>query len=157
VFTIPRAVLPPAGARVKDLADPTRKMSKSARDAVGVVFALDEPDQIRRKIRRAVTDGGSVPVHEPETRPGMANLLEILAACRGGAPADLASEFSSYGAVKDAVADAVIEELRPLRSRASELLDDVAELDRVRKAGAERARERGSHRLDAALRMIGAN
>jgi tryptophanyl-tRNA synthetase len=87
----------------------------------------------------------------------MANLLEILAACRGGSPADLAAEFSSYGAVKDAVADAVIEELRPLRSRASALLDDVAELDRVRKAGAERARERGSHRLEAALRMIGAN
>ncbi|MEU4517087.1 tryptophan--tRNA ligase [Amycolatopsis sp. NPDC024027] len=157
VFTIPRAVLPPAGARVKDLADPTRKMSKSARDAVGVVFVLDEPDQIRRKIRRAVTDGGSVPVHAPETRPGMANLLEILAACRGGSPAELADEFSSYGAVKDAVADAVIEELRPLRERASSLLDDVAELDRVRKAGAERARERGSHRLDAALRMIGAH
>ncbi|MEU7782645.1 tryptophan--tRNA ligase [Amycolatopsis sp. NPDC049159] len=157
VFTIPEAVLPPAGARVKDLTDPTRKMSKSTRDAAGVVFALDEPDQVRRKIRRAVTDGGSVPVHAPDTRPGMANLLEVLAACRGGSPADLAEEFTSYGAVKDAVADAVIEELRPLRERALTLLEDVAELDRVRKAGAERARERGSHRLDAALRMIGAN
>jgi tryptophanyl-tRNA synthetase len=131
-------------------------MSKSTRDAVGVVFALDEPDQIRRKIRRAVTDGGTVPVHSPDTRPGMANLLEILAACRGGSPDDLAGEFSSYGAVKDAVADAVIEELRPLRERALTLLEDAAELEKVRKAGAERARERGAHRLDAALRMIGA-
>jgi tryptophanyl-tRNA synthetase len=112
---------------------------------------------VRRKIRRAVTDGGSVPVHAPDTRPGMANLLEILAACRGGSPADLAEEFSSYGAVKDAVADAVIEELRPIRERALTLLDDVAELDRVRKAGAARATERGSHRLSSALRMIGAS
>jgi tryptophanyl-tRNA synthetase len=157
VFTVPKAVLPPAGARVKDLTDPARKMSKSTRDEAGVVFVLDEPDQVRRKIRRAVTDGGSVPVHAPDTRPGMANLLEILAACRGGSPEELAGEFASYGAVKDAVADAVVEELRPVRERALTLLDDVAELNRVRQAGAARAAERGSHRLSAALRMIGAS
>jgi tryptophanyl-tRNA synthetase len=155
VFTVPKAVLPPAGARIKDLTDPTRKMSKSTRDSAGVVFVLDEPDQIRRKIRRAVTDGGTVPVHAPETRPGMANLLEILAACRGGSPEKLAEEFSSYGAVKEAVAEAVIEELRPIRERTLALLEDVAELDRVRKAGAARAADRGSHRLSSALRMIG--
>ena len=156
VFTIPKAVLPPAGARVRDLADPTRKMSKSSGDSPGVVFVLDDPDQIRRKIRRAVTDGGSIPVFSPDTRPGMANLLEILAACRGGSPADLAEGFKSYGAVKDAVADAVIEELRPVRERAVELLADQAELERIRKEGAARATARGEHRLSSALRMIGA-
>jgi tryptophanyl-tRNA synthetase len=156
VFTVPEAVLPPAGARVMDLAEPTRKMSKSARDSAGVVFVLDEPDAIRRKIRRAVTDTGSDPAYEPASRPGVANLLDILAACRGGSPADLAAEFSSYGTLKDAVADAVIEELRPVRERMRELLDDVAQLDKIRKAGAARAAERGSHRLNSALRMIGA-
>jgi tryptophanyl-tRNA synthetase len=145
VFTVPEAVLPPAGARVMDLSDPTRKMSKSTRDSAGIVFVLDEPDQVRRKIRRAVTDDGS------GAGPGVANLLEILAACGGSA-----SEYSSYGALKDAVADAVIEELRPVRTQTLALLEDVAELDRIRKAGAARAAERGSHRLSSALRLIGA-
>ena len=145
VFTVPSAVLPPAGARVMDLADPARKMSKSTRDSAGIVFVLDEPDQVRRKIRRAVTDDGS------GSGPGVANLQEILAAC-GGSVAD----SSSYGALKDAVADAVIEELRPVRARTLALLEDVAELDRIRKAGAARAAERGSHRLSSALRLIGA-
>ncbi|GAA3572055.1 tryptophan--tRNA ligase [Amycolatopsis ultiminotia] len=155
VFTVPEAVLPPTGARVKDLADPTRKMSKSARDAAGVVFVLDDPDQVRRKIRRARTDGGSVPAYSPETRPGIANLLDVLAACVGGDPAELAEQYPSYGVLKDAVADAVIEELRPVREGTQALLDDVAELERVRKAGAERAANRGAHRVSAALRLIG--
>jgi len=155
VFTVPDAVLPPAGARVMDLAEPTRKMSKSAQDSAGVVFVLDEPDQVRRKIRRAVTDSGSVVEYSP-SRPGLANLLDILAACRGGSPADLAAEFSTYGALKEAVAEAVIEELRPVRERTRELLDDVAQLEDIRKAGAARAADRASHRLSAALRLIGA-
>ena len=156
VFTVPTAVLPVTGARVKDFADPTRKMSKSAHDSAGVVFVLDEPDQVRRKIRRARTDGGSVPAYAPETRPGIANLLEVLAACTGGDPVELADEYASYGVLKDAVADAVIEELRPIRERTKALLDDVAELERVRKAGAARAADRGSHRVSSALRLIGA-
>src|SRR5437763_9730634 len=155
VFTVPDAVLPPAGARVMDLAEPTRKMSKSAQDSAGVVFVLDEPDQVGRKIRRAVTDSGSVVEYSP-SRPGLANLLDILAACRGGSPADLAAEFSTYGALKEAVAEAVIEELRPVRERTRELLDDVAQLEDIRKAGAARAADRASHRLSAALRLIGA-
>ncbi|MBB4688513.1 tryptophan--tRNA ligase [Amycolatopsis jiangsuensis] len=156
VFTVPEAVLPPTGARVKDLADPERKMSKSARDEAGVVFVLDEPDQVRRKIRRARTDGGSIPAYSPGSRPGIANLLDILASCTGGDPAELAGQYPSYGVLKDAVADAVIEELRPIREGARALLTDVAELERVRKAGAERAADRGAHRVSAALRLIGA-
>ncbi|NIH87291.1 tryptophan--tRNA ligase [Amycolatopsis granulosa] len=156
VFTVPRAVLPPAGARVRDLGDPASKMSKSAADAAGVVFVLDEPDLIRRKVRRAVTDGFTGVEYAPGERPGVANLLEILAGCRGGRPADLAAEFSSYGALKEAVAEAVIEELRPVRERTVELLDDPGELTRIRKAGAARAAERGEHRLSSAMRLIGA-
>jgi tryptophanyl-tRNA synthetase len=156
VFTVPRAVLPLTGARVRDLADPTRKMSKSAKDAAGVVFVLDEPDLIRRKVRRAVTDTFTDVAYAPQERPGVANLLEILAGCRGGRPAELAEEFTSYGALKDAVADAVIETLRPVRERTLELLADPGELARVRKEGAARAAERGEHRLGSALRVIGA-
>jgi tryptophanyl-tRNA synthetase len=156
VFTVPRAVLPLTGARVRDLADPARKMSKSARDAAGVVFVLDEPDLIRRKVRRAVTDGFTDVAYAPEERPGVANMLEILAGCRGGRPADLAGEFTSYGALKESVADAVIETLRPIRERTVELLADPGELARVRKEGAARAAERGEHRLSSAMRLIGA-
>ncbi|WP_020664957.1 tryptophan--tRNA ligase [Amycolatopsis benzoatilytica] len=156
VFVVPEATLPPAGARVRDLAEPTRKMSKSAENSAGVVFVLDEPDQIRRKVRRARTDGDSAPVYDPENRPGVSNLLDILAACAGGDPAQLADKYPSYGVLKDAVADAVIEELRPVRDGTLALLDDVGELERIRKAGAERATERSAHRVSAALRMVGA-
>jgi tryptophanyl-tRNA synthetase len=156
VFTMPKAVLPPAGARIMDLAEPTRKMSKSTREEAGVVFVLDEADQVRRKVKRAVTDGGSKPVYAPETRPGMANLLDILAACVKEKPEVLADQYSSYGQVKEAVAEALIEELRPVRERALALLTDPGELERVRKAGAVRAAERGEHRLQSALRLIGA-
>ncbi|WP_410660810.1 tryptophan--tRNA ligase [Amycolatopsis sp. lyj-112] len=156
VFTMPKAVLPPSGARIMDLAAPTRKMSKSTRDEAGVVFVLDEPDQVRRKVKRAMTDGGTKPVYAPETRPGMANLLEILAACTREKPDVLADRFASYGQVKEAVAEALIEELRPLRERTLALLADPGELERVRKAGAVRAAERGEHRLQSALRLIGA-
>ncbi|MER6665568.1 tryptophan--tRNA ligase [Amycolatopsis japonica] len=156
VFTMPKAVLPPAGARVMDLAEPTRKMSKSTKEEAGVIFVLDEPDQVRRKVKRAKTDGGSKPAYAPETRPGMANLLDILAACTREEPEALADRFDSYGQVKEAVAEALIEELRPVRERALALLTDPGELERVRKAGAVRAAERGEHRLQSALRLIGA-
>ncbi|TNC21300.1 tryptophan--tRNA ligase [Amycolatopsis alkalitolerans] len=156
VFTIPEPVLPVTGARVRDLADPTRKMSKSTRDSAGVVFVLDEPTLIRRKIRRAVTDAQPAPAYDPETRPGVSNLLEILGACTGTTPQEVAAEYTSYGALKEAVAAAVIETLRPVREHTLALLSDPAELDRVRKAGAVRAAERGEHRVNAALRLIGA-
>ncbi len=156
VFTMPKAVLPPAGARIMDLAVPTRKMSKSTREEAGVVFVLDEADQVRRKVKRAVTDGGSKPAYAPESRPGMANLLDILAACVKEKPEVLADQYDSYGQVKEAVAEALIEELRPVREGALALLADPGELERVRKAGAVRAAERGEHRLQSALRLIGA-
>jgi len=156
VFTVPEAVLPPAGARVRDLADPSRKMSKSAQNAAGVVFLMDEPDLMRRKIRRAVTDAHTKPAYAPEDRPGVSNLLEILAACTGVSPVDAAAEYATYGALKEAVAEAVVGTLRPVRERAVELLADQAELDRIRKAGSARAAERGEHRVASALRLIGA-
>ncbi|OZM73669.1 tryptophan--tRNA ligase [Amycolatopsis antarctica] len=156
VFTVPRAVLPQAGARVRDLSDPSRKMSKSTRDAAGIVFVLDKPDAIERKVRRAVTDGESTVEYAPDTRPGAANLLEILAACKEITPEKAAADCSSYGALKDAVTEAVVETLRPIRERAGALLDDGGELDRLRRAGADRAIARGEHRLRSALRLIGA-
>lgn len=154
-FVVPRAVTPPAGARIKDLADPARKMNKSAQDAVGVLFVLDEPDLLRRKVKRAVTDGLGRLEYRPDDQPGLANLLEILGACLGKSPREVAGGYSSYGELKDAVAEAIVEELRPLRERTRELLADPAELDRIRAVGGERAAERGAHRLSTVLRLAG--
>jgi tryptophanyl-tRNA synthetase len=154
-FVVPRAVTPPAAARVRDLADPDRKMDKSARDAAGVVFVRDEPDLVRRKIKRAVTDGLNRLEYRPDEQPGLANLLEILAACTGKPVREVAGGFGSYGELKEAVTEAVIEELRPVRERTRELLSEGAELDRIRARGAELAAERGAHRLATARRLAG--
>lgn len=155
VFTVPRGVLPRVAARVRDLADPGRKMEKSAGNGPGVVYVLDPPEVIRRKVRRAVTDTEGEVRYDPERQPGVANLLEILAACTDVSPYTAAATVDSYAALKEAVADAVIEELRPVRERTTTLLADPAELERVRKIGAERARERAVPRLEAALRVVG--
>jgi tryptophanyl-tRNA synthetase len=154
-FVVPSAVTPRAGSRIKDLSDPSRKMDKSARDAAGVLFVLDEPDLLRRKVRRAVTDSLNRLEYRPDEQPGLANLLEILAACLGKSPREVCAGFSSYGEVKEAVVAAVVEELRPVRERTLELLADPVELDRIRALGGARATERGAHRLATALRLAG--
>lgn len=155
VFAVPRLALPDAAARIRDLADPGRKMAKSASDAAGVVFLLDPPDLVRRKIGKAVTDMLGRVEYRPEAQPGVANLLEILAACVGVQPEKAAVGIADYATLKSTVADAVIAELGPVRERAVALLDDPGELDRVRAAGAERARERARPRLAAAMRVTG--
>jgi tryptophanyl-tRNA synthetase len=154
-FVVPSAVTPPAAARVRDLANPDRKMDKSARDAVGVLFVMDEPDLLRRKVKRAVTDGLGRLEYRPAEQPGLANLLEILAACTGKPVRDVPAEFTSYAELKEAVTQAVIDELRPVRERTRELLEDVVELDKIRARGAELAAERGAHRLATARRLAG--
>ncbi len=155
VFIVPELQLPPTAARVRDLADPTRKMAKSTQESAGVVYVLDSPDLIRRKIGRAVTDNLARVAYDPENQPGVANLLEILAGCTGERPDDLTEQVKDYASLKALVADAVIEELSGIRKRAMELIEDRAELDRIRARGAERARERAQPRLAAARRMAG--
>jgi len=155
VFAVPAAVVPKAGAAVRDLTDPARKMAKSAQQHNGIVFVLDEPDVVRRKIRRARTDDRGEVRYAPDEQPGVANLLEMLAICRGTTPYAAARSVDSYAELKDAAAEAVVAELQPVRERARELLGDPAELDRVRAEGARRAAERAGHRLDAALRVAG--
>ncbi|TDE95852.1 tryptophan--tRNA ligase [Occultella glacieicola] len=133
VFKVPEIVTAPAGARVMDLQDPTSKMDKSRDDGGGTIYLLDPPDVVRRKIGRAVTDSdvgvGSVRP-DRETKPGVTNLLDILAACGGSAEG-----ITTYGALKAAVTDAVIAELEPIQIRYSEL--DPGDVSSVFAAGAE--------------------
>ena len=154
-FVVPRAVTPPAAARVRDLSDPNRKMDKSNGDSPGVLRIMDEPDLVRRKVKRAVTDSLDRMEYRPDEQPGLANLLEILAACTGKPVREVPGEFRSYGELKDAVAEAVIEELRPIRERTRDLLADSTELDAIRARGAKLAAERGAHRLATARRLAG--
>jgi tryptophanyl-tRNA synthetase len=153
VFTIPEITTPPVGARVMDLADPTSKMGKSRADAGGVVQLLDPPEVVRRKIARAVTDSETGPDAvrtDPITKPGVTNLLDVLAACGGSAEG-----ITTYGALKRAVTDAVVAELEPIQKRYAELAADPASVIRVYEAGAARCREVTAPVLAAAEAAIG--
>ncbi|MFD6290008.1 tryptophan--tRNA ligase [Streptomyces sp. NPDC060205] len=154
-FVVPRTTHPEVAARVMNLQDPTSKMGKSDDVGPGVVYLLDEPETVRKKIMRAVTDSGSEVVHDREARPGVSNLLEILAACEGGNPKDLAGVYETYGSLKKDTAEAVVELLRPVQQKHKELCADPAYVEGVLREGAEKAREMARPRVDAAYRAIG--
>jgi tryptophanyl-tRNA synthetase len=156
-FVVPSLSREPMAGRIADLADPRRKMSKTAPDDdAGVIRMLDGPDLIRRKIARAVTDSEPVVRYDPRRKPGVSNLLTILAACSGaGDPAELAGRFGSYGALKHDVTDAVIAELEPIQRRHQALLADERSLDAVLRAGAECARAEAAPVLAAAKAAMG--
>lgn len=154
-FVVPRATYPKVAARVMDLQDPTSKMGKSGDAGAGIVYLLDEPDVVRKKILRAVTDSGSEVEYDREAKPGISNLLEILASCEGGDPEGLSGAYESYGALKKDTADAVVEMLRPLQEKHKELVADPAYVEGVLRRGAERAREMSRPTVDTAYRAIG--
>ena len=154
-FAVPKATRPPVAARVMDLQDPDAKMGKSHESGAGIVYLLDDAAVVRKKIMRAVTDSGQDVEFDREAKPGVANLLEILAACGGGDPEQLAGGYGSYGALKKDTADAVVELLRPLRARHAELAADPGYVDGVLREGAARARGMARPVVDAAYRAIG--
>ncbi|HEY0700306.1 MAG TPA: tryptophan--tRNA ligase [Micromonospora sp.] len=154
-FLVPRAVHPDVATRVMDLTDPHRKMEKSATSTAGTIFLADPPEVVRRKVLRAVTDSAGTVEHDPEHRPGVANLREILAGCLGTPPAVLARQFSSYGQLKEAVADAVIAVLRPVQARYAELSRAPGEVRRVLDEGIERVRDGAADTVLRARRAIG--
>ncbi|MGI5137966.1 MULTISPECIES: tryptophan--tRNA ligase [unclassified Streptomyces] len=154
-FVVPRATHPEVATRVMNLQEPTSKMGKSDDSGPGIVYLLDEPDVVRKKVMRAVTDSGSDVVYDREARPGVSNLLEILAACEGRSPEELSGAYDTYGALKKDTAEAVVELLRPVQERHRALCADPGRVDEVLRAGAERAREMAAPRVDAAYRAIG--
>jgi tryptophanyl-tRNA synthetase len=138
-FVVPKHVIPPAGARVMDLQDPTKKMSKSLESPQGTVLVLDDPKVIERKFKRAVTDSDNEVRYDPEAKPGVANLLSILAAATDGDPEALAENYQQYGPLKQDAADAVIELLRPLQQRYAELSADPGAARQIMEIGAKKA------------------
>ncbi len=140
-LVVPEGWVPEVGARIMDLQFPERKMSTTGESEQGTVYVLDEPQVITKKFRSAVTDSGSEVRRAPD-KAGIANLIEIHAAVRGSQPDEIEREFdgSGYGAFKQAVADAVVEYLTPVRERYQEIRGDEAALEQTLEAGADKAR-----------------
>ncbi|MFZ2587776.1 MAG: tryptophan--tRNA ligase [Alphaproteobacteria bacterium] len=155
-FVVPKAVKPVAGARVMDLQEPNRKMSKS-RPGAGTVLLQDTPDEIAKKMKRAVTDTVGNVAYDPTNQAGLANLMEIVAACRGTTPQAIAAEFagSQYGPLKNAVAEAVVETLKPVQAEYARLMADKAELHRVLVKGADAASAHAAQTLRRVMDKVG--
>lgn len=142
ILVVPEHRIPEVGARIMDLQDPTRKMSTTGGTPEGTVYVLDEPEAIERKFKRAVTDSGNEIVRHPD-KPGVTNLIDILAAARGATPAAIEQKMRSargYGDLKVAAAAAVASMLAPVRERYEHLRADEAALEATLAQGAEKAR-----------------
>jgi tryptophanyl-tRNA synthetase len=155
-FVVPEHRIPELGARIMDLQDPTQKMSTTAASDQGVIRVLDEPQTIEKKVKSAVTDSGTEVVRAPD-KPGISNLIEILSVVRGSPPEDVEREFdgSGYGRFKQAVADAVVGYLAPVRERYEELRADEPRLESVLRAGADKAHAIAAGTLAEARRRMG--
>jgi tryptophanyl-tRNA synthetase len=155
-LVIPEGVYPAVGARIMDLQNPERKMSTTGGTEQGTVYVLEEPAAIVKKVKSAVTDSGRE-VRRGADKAGINNLLEILAAVRRTDIDSLEREFdgAGYGAFKQAVADAVVEYLAPVRERYTELREDEAEIERLLASGAEKARAIASSVLEDVREAMG--
>lgn len=155
-FTVPEPIIPKHGARVMSLQDPTKKMSKSDGTGNGIVLVTDTPDEIMRKFKRAVTDSESQVRFAPE-KPGVNNLMEIYSAITGKSMEEIEREFDGkgYGEFKPAVAEAVIETLRPMQARAQELMNDKSYLEQCYRENAEKAHYLAQKTLRKAMKKIG--
>lgn len=155
-FTVPRGVYPEVGARIMDLQEPTRKMSTTGGTTQGTVRLLDEPDEIRKKFRSAVTDSGRE-VRRGDDKPGVSNLIDILSVATGDSPGAIEQRYgdSGYGQFKQDVGEAVVQLLAPVRERYQELRGDGAELLRLLAVGADKARSASAPTLAAMYEKMG--
>jgi tryptophanyl-tRNA synthetase len=154
-FTVPKAVVREAGARVMDLQDPTRKMSKSESSPAGTILILEDLKSVAKKIGRAVTDNDGEVRYDPAAKPGVSNLLSILSACTGEKPDLLAARYTSYSFLKADVATEVEKLLAPIQERYAELSSDPVTMAKVLDAGAEKARAVAHPTLERAQRNAG--
>src|SRR5690242_3413099 len=147
-LVVPEHRIPEVGARIMDLQSPADKMSTTAPDQRGTILVLDDEKSIVKKVKSAVTDSGSE-VRVADDKPGVSNLIEILAVIRGVDHAEIERDFEGqqYGAFKTAVAEAVVDYLRPIRERYEQLRPDEAAIEAALAEGAERARALASETL----------
>jgi tryptophanyl-tRNA synthetase len=154
-LVVPEAAIPAAGARVMDLQHPRAKMSKSVNSPLGTILLLDPPSEIERKVRKAVTDTDGEVRYDPESKPGLANLLELLAVATDRTPTDVARSHQRYGDLKNDVAEALVELLRPVRERRAALAADPGAVPAMLATGADKARVVASATYRRAAEAIG--
>ena len=159
-FVVPEAVIPEVGGRIMGLNDPTVKMSKSFAHIRGhAIRLLDDPNEVERSIRRAVTDtGNEIRFSDGPEKAGVNNLLGIYKVITGKSESEVEADFAAtrgYGEMKERIAEVVIDELTPIRERYDELMRDVAELDRLLARGAEQARAVSEPKLGEVKRRVG--
>jgi tryptophanyl-tRNA synthetase len=156
-FTVPKGVFPTVGARIMDLQEPTKKMSTTGGTAQGTVLVLDDPDVIRKKFKTAVTDSSREIRYDPDEKPGVSNLVEILSVATGRTIPDVESAYDGrgYGDLKGDVGEAVVELFRPVQERYAELRADESELRRLLQMGADKAREVSAPTLEQMYRRMG--
>ena len=156
VFTVPEPYIGKIGAKIMSLQDPAKKMSKSDENPNASIYLMDDPDTIRRKCKRAVTDSEGVILYRDE-QPGVKNLLDIYCACTSKTPDEAVREFEGcgYGQLKEAVSEAVISVLAPLQERVRDLEKDKAYIDKVIHDNAERAAYASSKTLRKVQKKVG--
>ncbi len=157
VFTIPEPYIPKETAKIFSLSEPEKKMSKSDEDENSFIALLDKPDDIRRKLRRAVTDSDGVIRYDAEQKPGVSNLLAILSSMTGDSIESLVTRLDGqgYGVLKNECADAVVEVLKPIQAEYERLMADKQYLSDVLRANAERANKLAARTLRKVYKKVG--
>ncbi len=155
VFVVPEATIPQVAARVMDLQQPDRKMSKSIPSPLGRIDLFEDADAIAKKVKKAVTDAEGIVAYDPIAKPGVSSLLDLLAAATNGSPMDLAGNYTRYGDLKNDVAEALISLIAPMRERYLGLLGDEAELRALLARGAEKANTVANATYERAASAIG--
>ncbi|MFN8038004.1 MAG: tryptophan--tRNA ligase [Acidimicrobiales bacterium] len=154
-FVVPEAAIPRIGARVMDLQEPTRKMSKSEDSPQGTILVLEDLRAVEKKIKRAVTDTESEVRYDPDAKPGVSNLLTILAAVTDRTPEEAAAGYTQYGPLKADTAAAVCAYLEPIQARFAELAADPAGTAAILDKGAAKARDLAAPTLARAKQALG--
>jgi tryptophanyl-tRNA synthetase len=156
-FQLPEAYILKTAAKINDIQEPTAKMSKSAGSAAGVIEIMDTPEANLKKIKSAMTDAGREVKYDVAQKPGISNLLTIHSALSGRTIAELENEFDGkgYGDFKAAVADVVVEYLRPIRAKAMELLEDEKHLLQILHQGSEKARAVAQGTIETTYKNLG--
>jgi tryptophanyl-tRNA synthetase len=154
-LVVPEAAIPSMAARVMDLQHPGQKMSKSVNSPLGTILLLDEPADITRKVKKAVTDTDGEVRYDRESKPGLSNLIELLAVATARTPNEVAGSYQRYGDLKGDLAEALIEMLRPVRERRAALAADSGAVTALLASGADKARKVASATYSRAAEAIG--
>ena len=156
-FKIPEAYIPKIGARIMGLQNPTKKMSKSAPDINDKILLTDEPDVIRKKVKKAVTDSEGIVRYDEENKPGISNLMSIYGILKEKSMQDIEQEFQgqNYGTFKSAVAEAIVDRLAPIQEKHKELLANPVEIQKIYEAGDIKAREKTNQLLQEVYKKVG--